>query len=156
MLISGDIIPKNNFATQQQRHQPKEVPKKHVRSQMFLPRIKSLVEHNLSKMVKDFSLGGEKNSVKLNIYPVLSPPGTYYIEARFVMNARSSVVAFGGLYSNKIQGIDSVCEQMLHWLCVTPPYSSFFSEYSTYPHKTKSQNLRNEAKNSLPRAPEPH
>ena len=53
---------------------------------MFVPRVKSLVEYNLSKLVKEFSLGGEKNTVKITIYPVSSPPGTYYIESRFLIN----------------------------------------------------------------------
>ena len=122
-------------------------PKKHFQ----LPRVPSYVEVNLSEQIKRFKFGKEKNELQINIFPIASPPGCYYIEAIFLVDQNFLVIKFGGMFSDKQTGIDTSCLQLLNWLCSTVPYKNYFSDDICDP----DYSIIHDDDYELPRAPKP-
>ena len=99
----------------------------------------------------------------LNTYPLVNPKGVFYIEGIIFVGKECPTVltSLGGTYSERFSGIDTVCLQLLDWLCTNPPYAEYFcndTHYSIFPDRGITAEMDVEIDNenySFPKAPEP-
>ena len=99
----------------------------------------------------------------INTYPLANPKGIFYIEGIIFIGKECPTVLtkLGGTYSERFSGVDTICLQLLDWLCSSPPYADFFcntTKYSIFPDRgiTADMEAENDFEDSMfPKAPEP-
>ena len=70
----------------------------------------------------------------INTYPLANPKGIFYIEGIIFIGKECPTVLtkLGGTYSERFSGVDTICLQLLDWLCSNPPYAEFFCNTTKY------------------------
>ena len=69
------------------------------------------------------------------------------------------ITKLGGTYSERFSGIDTVCLQLLDWLCSNPPYAEHFcneTRYSIFPDRGITGDMKLDIDNDIDLFPKEH